>query len=138
MVSNILNREKLLTLLQSLREVQQSAGDGAVRVAIDNAVDNAEIINSCALHQKNIINDILTLSKLDSKLLGISPVKTQPIKMIREALKMFELECQRADIVLTLHVSDTLKAMNVDWLYLDPSRVLQVSSRIHHPSAYTY
>ncbi len=36
---------------------------------IENSIDSAETIVECAQHQKRIVDDILTMSKLDSKLL---------------------------------------------------------------------
>ena len=45
-------------------------------------MDSAETIQLCAGHQKNIVNDILTVSKLDSNFLLINPVPIQPVKVM--------------------------------------------------------
>jgi len=49
------------------------------RELVDGYVDAAQTIVLCAQHQKRIIDDILTLSKLDSDLLFVTPVEVQPI-----------------------------------------------------------
>ena len=42
-------------------------------ILLEEAVEAAETIIYCAMHQKRIIDDILTLSRLDSNLLLVSP-----------------------------------------------------------------
>ncbi|KAF4625077.1 hypothetical protein G7Y89_g13093 [Cudoniella acicularis] len=67
---------------------------------LDEAMDAADTIIYCAMHQKRIIDDILTLSRLDSNLLLVSPEPAHPIQLIRSALKMFEAELKRAETKL--------------------------------------
>ena len=54
------------------------------------------MIQNSANHQKRILDDVLTLSKLDSKLLVITPVPTKPEETINAALRMLssELPCR--------------------------------------------
>lgn len=93
---------------------------------IGESLEAAETIIYCALHQKHIIDDILTLSRLDSNLLLVSPAPSQPIQLVRSALKMFEGEIKRADINLSLIEQRSLLDLQVEWMLLDSSRVLQV------------
>ena len=72
------------------------------------------------------MDDILTLSKLDSQLLLVTPVDAQPLTVAQRALKMHEGELQTADIQLKFVVEDSYKNLGVDWVKFDPSRVLQV------------
>lgn len=51
---------------------------------IKHTIDAAETIQLCAQHQKNIVDDILTISKLDSNLLMIAPVSIQPVKVVQQ------------------------------------------------------
>lgn len=46
--------------------------------SLNENVQSANIILQCANHQKRIIDNILTLSKLDSMLLSITPVAVSP------------------------------------------------------------
>ena len=91
-----------------------------------DAIDHAETIETCAQHQKRIVDDILTMSKLDSKLLAVTPCTVNPINIVTDALKMFEVEARRVDIALTSVIHESYKAVQHEFLDLDPSRVKQV------------
>src|ERR1700760_2330062 len=93
---------------------------------IRNSLDALETIVSCSLHQKRVIDDILTLSKLDSNLILITPVRVQPAAVVAEAVKMFEVECSKEKIELMFKEDRSLSATDTDWVMMDPSRVLQV------------
>lgn len=80
--------------------VQQSPGT-RLSVERDTALailEAAEIIVSCAKHQKTIIDDVLTLSKLDSNMLTVSPEPANPFSVLDQAMKMFRGETQRNDV----------------------------------------
>lgn len=89
-------------------------------------IDSAEIIQLCAGHQKNIVNDILTISKLDSNLLLITPVAIHPVKVTEQCLKMFKSEVEIADIKLGFKLDPSFHQLEVDSIMLDSSRLLQV------------
>jgi len=80
----------------------------------------------CAQHQKRIVDDILTLSKLDSQMLAVAPVDVQPLAIVQRALKMFEGEMMKAEIDIKLAVNESYHQLDVDWVKLDPQRVIQV------------
>lgn len=93
---------------------------------IKDSISAAETIVLCAQHQKRIVDDILTLSKLDSHMLMVAPVDVQPLIIIQRVLKMFQAETHNAGIDLTLKVDDSFKNLKVNWVKLDPQRVGQV------------
>lgn len=93
---------------------------------VDNSIDAAQTIALCAQHQKRIVDDILTLSKIDSALLLVTPCDVMPLSVVQRALKMFVGEVQKADIRLNLKVDQTMQKLKIDWVKLDPSRLLQV------------
>ncbi|TVY44423.1 Hybrid signal transduction histidine kinase K [Lachnellula occidentalis] len=93
---------------------------------IEGAIESAETIQLCAQHQKSIVDDILTISKLDSDLLLITPDPVQPVQVVQQALKMFVTECQMAKIKMGFHVDDTWRELGVNTVMLDSSRLLQV------------
>ncbi|CAI4218318.1 unnamed protein product [Parascedosporium putredinis] len=93
---------------------------------VEESIDNAETIIACAQHQKRIIDDLLTVSKLDSKLIAVTPCTVDPLVMVRNALKMFEVEARRVDVDLTMTVDHTFAAMGHDHFDFDPSRAKQV------------
>ncbi|KAI5464590.1 hypothetical protein BGZ63DRAFT_350612 [Mariannaea sp. PMI_226] len=93
---------------------------------LEDSIENAETIVTCAQHQKRIVDDILTMSKLDSKLLAVTPCTVDPIEIVTDAMKMFEVEARRVDIELTSSVDESYRNLGFDYLDLDPSRVKQV------------
>lgn len=94
--------------------------------AAEDIVDSAQTIVLCAQHQARIVDDILTLSKLDASLLVISPERVQPPALVTKALKMYEAEIARAGIDARLCIESSFEQLKVDWIILDPSRFLQV------------
>ncbi|KAK7525974.1 histidine kinase [Phyllosticta citriasiana] len=88
-------------------------------------IDSAQTVILCAQHQKRIVDDI-TLSKLDSNLLVISPDIIQPAALVERAIKMYEAELNSARIRLSLQVHQSYDDLSIDTVLLDPSRVLQV------------
>ncbi|EHY57185.1 hypothetical protein HRR83_002679 [Exophiala dermatitidis] len=93
---------------------------------LDVAVDSAQTITLCAQHQKRIVDDVLTLSKLDSAMMAVSPVDTRPINVMRKVVKMFEAELKTADIQVELNIDPSFKSLGLDWVRLDPHRLSQV------------
>lgn len=93
---------------------------------VESCLESAQTISLCVQHQKSIVDDILTISKLDSNLLLITPVASQPEQILSRALKMFDSELQAKDIEAKFELHSTYKELGVDWVSLDPSRVLQI------------
>jgi CheY-like chemotaxis protein len=89
-------------------------------------IENVSVIISCCAHQRRIIDDILTLSKLDSKLLTIAPSLTDVNSMLNELEKMFEADAQKFDVTLRLD-KDLGK---VQWAMLDTGRLTQVLTNL--------
>ncbi|CZT46920.1 related to sensory transduction histidine kinase [Rhynchosporium secalis] len=93
---------------------------------LENSIDASQTIALCAQHQKRIVDDILTLSKLDSALLVVTPVAVQPVAVVQRALKMFEGELESNDIAMEFRMEKSYMDLGIDWVKLDPSRLLQV------------
>jgi len=93
---------------------------------LDSGHDAIHTVLSCSDHQSRIIEDTLTLSKLDSKLLTISPVTLYPRKVLNDLHKMFSVEAERANVEFEVIEDDSLQKLDVKWLMMDPSRTLQI------------
>jgi signal transduction histidine kinase len=91
-----------------------------------DCIEAANTIALCVQHQKAIVDDILTVSKLDSNLLRITPVPVQPVAVVKRAMSMFRAEMQAKKIEFTFVAHDLLDQLGVDWVLLDPSRLLQI------------
>ncbi|KAH7027775.1 uncharacterized protein B0I36DRAFT_247821 [Microdochium trichocladiopsis] len=97
-----------------------------LRLAVDGSLEAANTITLCASHQKRIVDDILTLSKLDSQLLLVTPVDVQPMAVVKRVFKMFEGELNTNGIQMTFLAKNRFLDLGIDWVKLDPSRLLQV------------
>ncbi|KAG7117887.1 Hybrid signal transduction histidine kinase K like protein [Verticillium longisporum] len=93
---------------------------------VEACMDAAQTISLCVQHQKSIVDDILTVSKLDSNLLVITPISAQPVEVVKRAIKMFDPELQAKQIEMVYDVHPSFKDENIEWMMLDPSRVLQI------------
>jgi PAS domain S-box-containing protein len=94
---------------------------------VAECLEAAKNIALCVQHQKSIVDDILTVSKLDSNLLLITPVPTQPLAVVQRAMSMFYPECQTKDIVFTFVPHASLGFYGIDWVLLDPTRLMQIT-----------
>ncbi|KPM40680.1 hypothetical protein AK830_g5837 [Neonectria ditissima] len=113
-------------IANNISAFESHAERAEVDTLLDNCLDAANTINLCASHQKRIVDDILTLSKLDSNLLAVTPVDDQPVRVVQRALKMFESELIAHDIEFDFNVDDSFERHSVTWVKLDPSRLRQV------------
>lgn len=93
---------------------------------IEQIVDSAQTILLCVNHQRLIIEDILAVSKLDSNLMTVSPVPSDPRDLIWNSLKMFEAELASKEIDWEFWVLETYDLLEVSWVKLDPSRTTQI------------
>ncbi|KAH8809098.1 M40J, histidine kinase-group XI protein [Xylogone sp. PMI_703] len=104
----------------------QAALDPNLASSLKFCIEAAETIQLCAQHQKSIVDDILTISKVDSNLLAITPVPMHPVAAIQRAMKIFTAEFQLNKIEHEFIVEDSYKELEVDMVMLDTSRLFQV------------
>lgn len=93
---------------------------------LEQTLDAAQTIAQCAQHMRHIVDDILTISKLDSGLLVITPVDAQPVGLVEHAVKMFEAEAKAARVDLSFSIDQSYRDLELDWVSLDPTRLLQI------------
>ncbi|KAK5083727.1 hypothetical protein LTR05_006232 [Lithohypha guttulata] len=89
-------------------------------------VEAAKVILSCARHQKRIVDDVLSLSRMDYASLSVSPVATSPDKIVHEALQLVRADAAANAISLRIvqeHFSDV---HIVDQVICDSLRVVQI------------
>lgn len=124
-------RNPLSAMIHCADEIQSVLKDVESTSAVPGnfvreCMDAAATIVYCAQHQKSIVDDILTVSKLDSDLLVITPTTVDPIEVARQAVKMFEAEMQKKSIRCELEVDGSFDTLKVHKTCMDSSRVLQV------------
>lgn len=98
----------------------------ALHGLVDDNLDAAQTIILCAQHQRRIIDDVLTLSKLKSSMLHVTPIQVPVENTVRRTLKMFESELQAHDIQMTFEVLDSFKATSINEVFCDPVRLTQI------------
>jgi signal transduction histidine kinase len=113
-------------IASTLDDVNAANLPAAAVEALNENAQSADVILQCANHQKRIIDDILTLSKLDSMLLSITPVAVQPRKLIDSIVSIFEPELKSKGIDYSVNSGSSITDLGIDYVYLDPSRVTQV------------
>lgn len=106
-------------------ERNEQTMDSAKTLLAEN-VEAAKTIILCAEHQKRIVDDVLTISKLDFMLLSLKPIAASPSKMVRGVVKMFEADASYYGINLEVKEDPLLSVHNADWILCDPSRLSQI------------
>lgn len=104
-----------------LDDVRERADDQSVSIS-----QSAATISYCAQHIRNIVDDVLTLSKLDSRLVDVNPVPAKPQEVVSRALKIFESELRASDIEIAQQIHSSIETLEIDWMLIDISRMLQV------------
>lgn len=94
--------------------------------ALNESLDLATTITYCANHQKRIVDDVLTLSKLDARLLQIYPETTNPIKLYKEILGLFAPEIRASRMNTNFMVGEGYNRLDVKHVMIDPNRVTQI------------
>ncbi|KAL8734588.1 MAG: hypothetical protein Q9166_001488 [cf. Caloplaca sp. 2 TL-2023] len=125
-------RNPLSAILQSADSISTTLADfqaspkDSVSDLLDSTLESASIITLCAQQQSRILNDVLTLSKLDSGLLPVAASLSRPLIIAQNTLKMFEGELQANNIEWKFIIEDSYKHHDIDWVMVDPSRLSQV------------
>lgn len=110
--------------------IEQSRGSfgspDEMKELLENISDSAQTITLCANHQKRIIDDILTASKLDSEMLSIAPIPCEASRVVQDALQMFEAELSSFDIMTRFIIDKSYTDLAVEKCNMDPSRLSQI------------
>lgn len=93
---------------------------------ISGLAESAETIKLCVAHQKNIVDDILSYSKLDATMLSLCPRSVQPKRQIGDSLRMFQPEIKRQRMQLEYVVDTSFDELHIDWVKADLVRVSQI------------
>lgn len=98
----------------------------ALKKQLDGALDAAETIVYCVQHQKRIVDEVLTLYKLDNHPLPVSTSPVELIPLLQSSLKVSEYELEATGISLAFVEDDSLAALCAQWIMLDPKVFLQI------------
>ncbi|KAF2223317.1 hypothetical protein BDZ85DRAFT_281255 [Elsinoe ampelina] len=117
--------EEALEIIDQIRDAGQPSE--ALSVLVKDCITVTRTILYCGRHQKQLIDDVLTVSKLDANLLTICSVPTCPESVVRQAVKMFQMNMKAADVTWDTRVESTdILKTEQNTVLMDPGRVLQV------------
>jgi signal transduction histidine kinase/CheY-like chemotaxis protein len=89
-------------------------------------VEAAETVQLCVAHQRSIVDEVLSFSKLDASLLTLSPKAVQPKTQFINTLKMFQPEMRKRSINFEFKVDYSYEDFHVGWVNADIVRMAQV------------
>lgn len=113
--------DDILTTCQG-QNTHSSAGHQASK----GMEESARTILFCAAHQQRVINDILTVSKLDSSLLEISPIAMNASTIVDQALHMYKSELNAHKIAVQITENESFVDLRTAYVFSDPSRLTQI------------
>jgi PAS domain-containing protein len=103
-----------------------SDGSGKSIIATAGMIEAAETISLCVSHQKSLVDDILSFSKLDASMLSLSPKSVQPKRQLADSMKMFQPELRKQSMAFEYLVDYSYDNIHVDFVQADLVRISQV------------
>lgn len=121
-------RNPLSAMLHCMEDIDDAikSGDNEGGVKVDQISEALETINLCISHQKNIVDDVLSYSKLDSSMLALTPKACKPDEQLRRSLKMFQPEFRKQDMEFEYLLDTGYTDLKIEWAMADLARVAQV------------
>lgn len=105
-------------IVSSMLELESTDSKDVPSEIVQSTLEAAQTVMLCAQHQARIINDVLTLSKLDSAMVQIAPVAVEPDAVVQATLNMFSRELASLDIDLDFRLEDTYKKWEIKWVWI--------------------
>ncbi|CAG8198443.1 unnamed protein product [Penicillium salamii] len=120
-------RNPLSAILHCTEDIQEAIyNKKPEQISILNITEAVETISLCITHQKKIVNDVLTFSKLDASMLSLSPKKVQPKRHLTTPLTIFRPELRKQRIQFEYKADVSYHSCNIDWVMADLDRMSQV------------
>jgi len=118
-------RNPLSAVLHCNEDIAESVREKD-NVNIPAILEAVETIGLCIAHQKNIVDDVLSFSKLDASMLSLSPKPCRPSQQLAASLKMFMSEFKKQSVECNYRIDSSYVDSHVDWVMADLARVSQV------------
>lgn len=120
-------RNPLSAILHCTEDIQEAIYNKEPdQISVTSITEAAETISLCINHQKKIVNDVLTFSKLDASMLSLSPRKVQPKRHLTNPLAIFRPELRKQRIQFEYKADTSYNACSIDWVMADLDRMGQV------------
>ncbi|GAB7343619.1 hypothetical protein MBLNU457_1616t2 [Dothideomycetes sp. NU457] len=126
--------DSILTSLIEMEEILKDQDDEGInhykrKQLMDIYESNLDAINtiiSCSTHQKRIVDDVLTWSKLNSQLLKITPSLIRVKSITQDVRNMFEIDAQKVGVDFVVQQDVSIEQMTTEYVMLDSGRLMQV------------
>ncbi|KAI4731011.1 hypothetical protein E4T49_01305 [Aureobasidium sp. EXF-10728] len=122
-------RNPLSAVLHCAENILDAVKDGEAEsdnIAVDDIVDAVHTIQLCVDHQKTLVDDVLSFSKLDASMLSLAPRATKPKIQMADTLKIFQPELRKRQVDFSYNIKPEYDDCNVDWVMADLVRISQV------------
>ncbi|THY35362.1 hypothetical protein D6D01_01405 [Aureobasidium pullulans] len=131
-------RNPLSAVLHCVEDILDAVQDGKAKsdnIAVDDIVEAVHTIQLCVDHQashnrtlmrKNLVDDVLSFSKLDASMLSLAPRATKPKIQMADTLKIFQPELRKQKVEFGYTIKPEYDNCNVDWVMADLVRISQV------------
>lgn len=119
-------RNPLSAILHCTEDILDSISNQITETSIKDIAESAETIGLCISHQKKIVNDVLTFSKLDAKMLALSPRIVRPKAYLTRPLAIFRPELRKQHINFDYKADVSYDSCKIDWVMADLDRMGQV------------
>ncbi|THZ70675.1 hypothetical protein D6C84_10401 [Aureobasidium pullulans] len=119
----------MLLLVETILSVLPSETSTLTTLAPEDVatiLSAAQTIALCIHHQKNIVNDVLELSKLDSNLMELSFESSRPLDFLERNLQMFSADLMAAKIESLVQLLPSYQETLVGAVLMDSSKMTQV------------
>ncbi|KAJ5080873.1 hypothetical protein N7456_013583 [Penicillium angulare] len=119
-------RNPLSAILHCTEDILEAVNHKATEIPKYDIAEAAETIGLCVSHQKKIVNDVLTFSKLDASMLALSPRSVQPQRHLASPLAIFRPELRKQHIQFEYKADVSYHDSKIDWAMADLDRMGQV------------
>ncbi|KAJ5982723.1 hypothetical protein N7451_012823 [Penicillium sp. IBT 35674x] len=120
-------RNPLSAILHCTEDIIEALRDQRSHVIpLARVVESAETISLCISHQKKILDDVLTFSKIDASMLSLSPRRVQPKVHFLDSISLFRPQLQRQGINFNYQADFSYADCGIEWVMGDLDRMGQV------------
>lgn len=118
------NRQLLLSLVQDLPKGKADAAKALVNDL--GSQDDLETIIQCTMHMKNVIGDVLLISKIDGDHMQLNLSACQPLEQVKAVTNMFHREMEIKAIKCSLQTDPSWSSADIAWGTIDAGRFKQI------------
>lgn len=118
-------RNPLSAVLHCSEDIEDAVADHN-NVDFAALAEAVETIKLCISHQRRLVDDVLSFSKLDASMLTLTPKPCRPSRQLADSLKMFQPEFRKQRMEFGNRIDRSYTDYSISWVMADVSRIGQV------------